>query len=669
MKELSYSDYRLPKGKGLYHHSMDKDSCGVGSITNIYGEKSHHIVESGISILKNLEHRGATGSDPKAGDGAGILLQISHDFFREVTKDNDFELPDEGDYGIGMIFMPPDAESIEKYIKVFDRIIKEERQEVLGWRRVPTDNTCLSEFMLDKEPAVYQVFIKRKTLYLDTFERRLYVIRRQVENAVTALNLKDREFFYVCSLSSSTIVYKGMFLANQLEQYYIDLLDERLTSAIALVHQRYSTNTYPSWGLAQPFRYIAHNGEINTLRGNINWARSREAIFESDYFGDDIKKLLPIIVPNQSDSATFDNFFELLVAAGRSLEHAFLMMVPESWENRKNMDKKLKGFYEYHGAIMEPWDGPAAIMYSDGTKIGGGLDRNGLRPVRYVETTDGFFIMASEVGVIDVPMENVKEKGRLGPGKVVIVDTDEGRVFHDTEIKEKLSNRRPYKSWVEENKISLDDLPSPPTYTQPDYYNLRLNQRVFGYTYEELYRLVKPMAINGMEPTSSMGNDEPLAVLSNQTKLLFNYFKQNFAQVTNPPIDSIREDLVMSLKSNIGGSFNILDETPGLCRMLEIPHPVLLNAELEQLRSSEEAAFRTQKINMGFAFQEKTLKQALEDFCVEAEEAVDKGYRVLVLSDRCVSREIAPIPSLLAVSAVHHYLIRKKKRGKIGLIV
>ncbi len=668
MTELRFTKNGF-QGKGFYHPSMDKDSCGVGSITNIYGEKSHKIIEDGISILKNLEHRGATGSDPKAGDGAGIIIQMPHEFFVEITKEENFDLPDEGEYGVGMVFMPTQSESIVQCQRIYNGIIESERQEVLGWRRVPTDNTCLSEFTLDQEPAVYQVFIKRTTYYEDAFERRLYVIRRLVEKAIEDSDIKGKQFFYVCSQSSATIVYKGMFLANQLEQYYLDLTDDRLESAIALVHQRYSTNTYPSWGLAQPFRFIAHNGEINTLRGNINWTRSKESLFESDYFGADIKKLLPIIVPDQSDSATFDNFFELLVAAGRCLEHSFMMMVPESWENQKHMNKELRGFYEYHSSLVEPWDGPAAIMFTDGTKIGGGLDRNGLRPIRYVETMDGVFIMASEVGVIEVPTENIKEKGRLGPGKIVVIDTDEGRVFHNKEIKKRISERKPYANWVEENKIKLDDLPAPPTYTQPDYYKLKLQQRAFGYTYEELYRLIKPMVVDAQESTSSMGNDEPLAVLSNQTKLLYHYFKQNFAQVTNPPIDSIREESVMSLISSIGGSFNILDETPGLCRVLEIPHPILTNAELEQLRYSETATFRSQKVDMGYPFHEKSLKEAIDDLCKSVEDAVDQGYRVIVLSDRCVSREIAPIPALLAVSAVHHYLIRKQKRGKIGLIV
>ncbi len=669
MTELKIKEHGLPKGEGLYHRSMDKDSCGVGAIANLFGEKSHKIVQDGISILKNLEHRGATGEDAKAGDGAGMLLQLPHDYFSVVAEKAGFELPDEGDYGVGMVFMPPDAKSIKQCQNIFNEVIVGERQEVLGWRRVPTDNSCLSEHMLDREPAVFQVFIKRTTVYMDTFERRLYVIRRQVEKAVEASVIKGKEFFYICSQSAATIVYKGMFLANQLEQYYLDLMDERLESSLALVHQRYSTNTYPSWGLAQPFRFIAHNGEINTLQGNINWTRSKEATFDSDYFGADIKKLLPIIVPDGSDSASFDNFFELLVSAGRSMEHAFMMMIPESWENQKHMSKDLRGFYEYHAALAEPWDGPAAIMFSDGTRIGAGLDRNGLRPVRYVETMDGQFIVASEVGVIDVSPENVREKGRLGPGQMIVVDTDEGRIYKNENIKERLSHKKPYTNWVNENKITLDDLPAPPTYTQPDYYNLRLHQRVFRYTYEELYQLVKPMAVAGQEPTGSMGNDEPLAVLSGQAKLLFNYFKQNFAQVTNPPIDSIREEMVMSLMSSIGGGYNILDETPGLCRMLDIPHPILTNTELAQLRNCQISSFRSETVDIGYPFQEQSLKEALEELCSKVEELVDQGHRVIVLSDRCMNAKLAPIPSLLAVGAVHHDLIRKDKRGKIGLIV
>jgi len=663
------SNITVKKNKGLYDRSMDKDACGVGFITNIFGEKSHQIIDDGITILKNLEHRGATGSDPKAGDGAGILTQIPHELFAIETQRENIELPDEGDYGVGMVFMPIDPEAVEKCQQIYNQIIEDEKQTVLGWRKVPTDNSCLSEFMLHLEPTVYQVFIGRDSVDDESFERTLYVIRRLVEKAVELSDIPDKDAFYICSQSMKTIVYKGMFMANQLGQYYLDLQNHKYNSAMALVHQRYSTNTYPTWGLAQPFRYIAHNGEINTLRGNINWMASRESLFESDNFGANIKKLLPVIVPDQSDSATFDNAFELLVAAGRSLEHSFMMMIPEAWENKRFMDPELKGFYEYHAPLLEPWDGPAAIMFADGTKIGGGLDRNGLRPVRYVETLDGFLVMASEIGVIDVDTENVREKGRLGPGKMLIVDTDEGKVYYNDQIKKMVSTQKPYNHWVEENRYKLDDFPASATYTQPNYYNLRMQQRVFAYTYEELHRLVKPMAEKGQEPTSSMGNDVPLAVLSSQTKLLYNYFKQNFAQVTNPAIDSIREDLVMSLNSYIGGSHNILDENPGLGRMLLMPQPVLSNSELEQVRSIKKISFRSKTIEMVYPFKEMSLKDGLDDLCTAAEEAVDSGHRLVIISDRNVSETLAPIPALLAVSTVHHYLIRQQKRGKIGLII
>ena len=668
---MKQTKFGLPKAQGLYNPAYEKDACGVGMITNISGEKSHDIVAKGIDILKNLEHRGAAGSDPKAGDGAGILTQMPYRFFKKITAaEGQFNLPEQGEYGVGMIFLPPKPALIEKIQKIFERYIAEEGQEILGWRKVPTDNSCLSTHMLHMEPSVYQIFITRKLETVEDFERKLYVIRRLVEKAVLTSDLtsEDKEFFYICSLSANTIVYKGMFLAWQLEQYYADLQDDDFHSAIAIVHQRYSTNTFPTWGLAQPFRFIAHNGEINTLRGNINWSRSRETIFAADYFGDDIKKLLPIIVEGGSDSASFDNFFEILVASGRSMDHSFAMMVPEAWE--KSMEEpNLRGFYDYHASLMEPWDGPAAMVFTDGTKIGGGLDRNGLRPMRFIETQDGYFIMASEVGVVDVETQNIRVKGRLGPGMMLLIDTEEGTVAYNEELKKSLSTQQPYTRWVEEQRIGLQKLPTPPNVNQPNHSLLRLKQRVFQYTYEELIRLVEPMAEMGQEATYSMGNDVPLAVLSQENKLLFNYFKQIFAQVTNPAIDPIREELVMSLKCHIGGGYNILDESPVLCRMLEIEHPILTNSQLEQFRSINHSGFRSQTVRMVFPIHEMSLKDALDDLRRRAEAAVDSGCRLLVLSDRGVNENLAPIPSLLAVSAVHHYLIRRGKRGKLGLIV
>ncbi len=659
----------FPASQGLYNPDREKDACGVGMITQINGEKSHNIIERGIDILKNLEHRGAASSDPKTGDGAGILSQLPHKFFKDwAEKSKAFEIPDQGDYAVGMLFLPKEANSINQIKTIYQEVIEAEGQGLLGWREVPTDNSCLSTKMLHMEPAVYQVFIENKAPDNGSFERKLYVIRRLVEKAVAMSKIEAKDFFYVCSQSPNTIVYKGMFLAYQLEQYYPDLQEKNFTSAIAMVHQRYSTNTFPTWSLAQPFRFISHNGEINTLSGNINWSRSREAIFAADYFGDDIKKLLPIIQPGGSDSASFDNFFEVLLAAGRSMEHSFAMMVPEAWE-KNNDDEDLRGFYEYHSAIMEPWDGPAAMIFTDGTRIGGGLDRNGLRPIRYVETHDGFFIMSSEVGVIETPIADVKSKGRLGPGMMLMIDTDEGTVTLNGELKRQLATRQPYKRWVEEQKISLSKLPAPPSVGQPNLFKLRLEQRVFAYTYEELHRLIKPMAETGTEPTYSMGNDVPLAVLSEEHKLLYNYFKQNFAQVTNPAIDPIREELVMSLRCQVGGGYNILDESPVLCRMLEIMQPVLTNAELEQLRNINHSGFRSQNIDIGYKVDEISLKEAIDDLCQRVVTAVDSGCRLIVLSDRCVDEETAPIPTLLATSAVHHFLIKEGKRGKLGIII
>ncbi|OGH04455.1 MAG: glutamate synthase subunit alpha [Candidatus Lambdaproteobacteria bacterium RIFOXYD1_FULL_56_27] len=663
------SAFGLPAQKGLYNPAFEHDACGVGVITQINGDRSHKLVRDGLSILINLEHRGAAGSDPLAGDGAGIMTQVPHQFLVAQMSKVGIELPVLGEYGVGMVFLPPEKQAREACKRIFEQVIQEEGQSLIGWRQVPSNNTCLSPAMLDMEPSVWQVFVRSNVGDFEAFERKLYVIRRQAEKRVQSAELLQSHFFYVCSLSHRTIVYKGMFLAYQLNEYYPDLSDPDFTSAIALVHQRYSTNTFPTWSLAQPFRFIAHNGEINTLRGNINWTKARESLYASSYFGEDIHKLTPVIQEGGSDSATFDNVFELLVATGRSMEHAFAMMVPEAWENQKQLDKELLGFYEYHAALIEPWDGPAAMIFTDGRYVVGGLDRNGLRPVRYVETLDGYFIMASEVGVLDVEVNNTKEKGRLGPGRMVLIDTEEGILIHNEELKSTLARQKPYARWVEENKIYRDQLPEPGTAAQPTFEQLRLYQRIFFYSFEELNRLIKPMAIKGEETTYSMGNDTPLAVLSDHPKSLFNYFKQLFAQVTNPAIDSIREELVMSLKSNIGGSSNILEESPVLCKMLEVPHPILTNAELEQFKQMDYYGFRSKVVHMGFPLDTMSLEQAIEEMCAQAEKAVDEGYRLLVLSDRCVNKTIAPIPSLLAVGAVHHSLIRKNKRGKIGLII
>jgi len=665
----NHSAFGLPKKSGLYDPSLEHDACGVGVITQVNGEASHKLVLDGLSILINLEHRGAAGSDPKAGDGAGILTQIPHDFFKQKMAAEGISLPPQHDYGVGMLFLPPEGKSQKDCKALIERVLSTEQQTLISWRRVPSNNSCLSKAMSDMEPSVWQIFINNESGDTASFERKLYVVRRQIEKAIADSDIAQRDFFYACSFSSRTIVYKGMFLAYQLKEYYPDLSDTDFSSAIALVHQRYSTNTFPTWSLAQPFRFIAHNGEINTLRGNANWVHARESMFGSSYFGDDIEKLKPIIQPSGSDSAAFDNYLELLTATGRSLEHSFAMMVPEAWESRKKIGPELLGFYEYHSALQEPWDGPAAMIFTDGRYVCGGLDRNGLRPIRYVETNDGYFIMASEVGVLDVEISNVKEKGRLGPGRMISIDTFEGTVSHNDELKQTLARQKPYARWVEENKIVQDQLPEPGTVSQPSIDQLRLLQRTFFYTFEELNRLVKPMAVTGAETTYSMGNDTPLAVLSDTPKLLFNYFKQLFAQVTNPAIDSIRERLVMSLTSNIGGGANLLEENPTLCKMLKVDHPVLTNAELEQFKTMDYDGFRSKVLEIGFPFKEMDLEAAIEQMCQHAEAAVDQGYRLLVLSDRCTSQDVAPIPSLLAVSAVHHYLIRKNKRGKIGLII
>ncbi|WP_243392535.1 glutamate synthase large subunit [Solitalea longa] len=663
------NNHGLPEKQGLYDPAHEKDACGVGCIVQKNGERSHEIVYNGLQILKNLQHRGASGEDPYAGDGAGILTQLPHAFFKKVLAKADFSLPDEEEYAVGMTFLPRDEKDAELCKQLIEEVVAEEKETFLGWRLVPCDNSCLSKNLLHLEPSIYQFFVQRAEADSEAFERKLYIIRRQIEKKVAASNIEQKKFFYITSLSSRVIVYKGMFNAWQLEDYFHDFKDESFESSLALIHQRYSTNTFPTWSLAQPFRYIAHNGEINTLQGNINWAKSREGNLESSLFGNDLERLFPTIQKGNSDSASFDNYLELLVQCGRDLDHAMMLMMPQAWENDDQIHPDLRGFYEYANSILEPWDGPAAMMFTNGLQIGACLDRNGLRPVRFTETYDGYFIMASESGVLPIPEEKIKRKGNLGSGRMILIDTTTGDIMDDKAIKKRVSEKAPYKQWIDEHRIRLKDLPAPAHVNQPNHENLRLAQRVFGYTYEELHMLMKPMADEGQEATYAMGNDTPLAVLSERPKLLYNYFKQRFAQVTNPPIDSIREDLVMSLRIEIGGANNILEDNPINCKMLEISQPVFTNDELEQLKQLKTAGFRSKVLDISYPIYEQSLEQALAELCKKVEEIVDQGYRLVILSDRNHSRTHAPIPTLLAVSAVHHYLIRASKRGKIGIVV
>jgi glutamate synthase (NADPH/NADH) large chain/glutamate synthase (ferredoxin) len=655
----------------LYHPANERDACGIGFVANIKGQKSHDIVVKALEVLNNLEHRGAQGCDPCTGDGAGILLQMPHDFFTRVASQSGFALPRAQEYGVGMVFLPQDAQDRRLCEQVIQKVIAEEGQRLLGWRDVPVKESELGWLARQSMPIIRQVFIARDILSEADFERKLYVIRKRIERAIRASAIPGREECYISSLSCRTIVYKGLMLPDQLSKFYQDLADGSLTTALALVHSRFSTNTFPTWPLAHPYRYICHNGEINTLKGNVNWMRARQGRLESDLFGDDLQKLFPIIYERQSDSACFDNALEFLLMGGRSLPHAMMMLIPEAWVGNPQMDLDRRGFYEYHAAIMEPWDGPAAVAFTDGRLIGGTLDRNGLRPARWMVTHDGLAVMASEAGVLTFAPQEIRAKGRLQPGKMFLVDTVEGRIIDDEEIKADIASRKPYRQWVATHRISLDELPQPISVPQPDHATLRQRQQAFGYTIEELKMVITPMVVNGEEAVGSMGTDTPLAVLSQRPQLLFKYFKQLFAQVTNPPIDPIREALVMSLVTNIGPKPNLLGETPETCRRIKVQQPILTNFDLEKIRSIADPDFKSRTLKMLFRVAEgpEGLAGAVEDLCEQAADAIRDGYKFLILSDRGVNAEWAPIPSLLAISAVHHHLIRESLRAEVGLIV
>ena len=559
MKPVGY-----PPKQGLYDPALEHDSCGIGFVVNIKGEKSNKIVRSAVQVLLNLEHRGACGCEANTGDGAGILIQKPHKFLSKVCSDIDIALPSSEEYGVGVAFFTQNVEERGECIKTFERIIQEEGQEVLGWRTVPTDNSSLGNTAIECEPFIKQVFIKRSPDISDQmdFERKLYVIGKRALNEIKLSGMKGGEYFYLSSLSSKTIVYKGMLTTWQLDKYFPDLNDPDMESAIALVHSRFSTNTFPSWDRSHPYRYIVHNGEINTMRGNINWMHARQAVFSSDVFGEDLEKTFPVIAPDGSDSGNFDNCVEFLTLAGRPIEHAVMMMIPEPWSNHETMSDEKKAFYEYHSCLMEPWDGPASIAFTDGTKVGAVLDRNGLRPSRYYVTKDDMVIMGSEVGVLDVPAEMVLHKGRLQPGRMFLIDTEEGRIVEDEELKNKLSNELPYREWLNDNLVHLNDIEASKDNSEQyssDHEKVLLRQRAFGYTFEDLRVLIGPMATNAVEPVGSMGKDTPVAILSSKPRLLYEYFKQLFAQVTNPAIDSIREELITATEMTLGPEPNILN--------------------------------------------------------------------------------------------------------------
>ena len=662
-----------PTKQGLYDPANEKDSCGVGFVVDIQGRKSHQIVKQALTVLLNLRHRGACGCEADTGDGAGILLQIPHGFLKEACEGLNVHLPAPKEYGVGMIYLSPDAKERKNCEKIFESIVKEEGQTFLGWRTVPIDNGSLGPTAKASEPFIRQAFIGRSSKLnndLD-FERKLYVIRRRAENAIRYGNVSGGRYFYVASLSCNTIIYKGMLMSEQLEEFYPELKNPAMESALGLVHSRFSTNTFPSWERSHPYRYMAHNGEINTLRGNVNWMHARQAMCESKFFGSDIKKVLPVICEDGSDSAMFDNVLEFLTLSGRSLPHAVMMMIPEPWSNHESMSDEKKAFYEFHASLMEPWDGPASIAFTDGVKIGAVLDRNGLRPSRYYVTKEGLVVMASEVGVLDLPPENILQKGRLQPGRMFLVDTEQKRIVADEELKNSIATEKPYRQWLNDNLVLLEKLPEAPHVHEPDHETVLLRQQAFGYTFEDLRILMAPMGQDGVEPVGSMGTDTPLAVLSNRSQILYNYFKQLFAQVTNPPIDCIREEIVTSTETTIGPEQNLLKPEPASCRQIKLKSPILTNEEFEKLRHIHSPYFKSITLPILFpvAGGERALEQALESLYQKASQAIKEGINLLILSDRGINKQQAPIPALLAVSGLHHHLIREGTRTRVGLVL
>ena len=644
---------RQPMQLGLYDATNEHDACGVGMLVNIHGSKSHELVESALKVLENMRHRGAEGADNKTGDGAGIMLQIPHEFILLQG----IPVPEKGKYGTGLLFLPKDEKDRAAILSIIIEEIEKEGLTLMHLRNVPTCPEILGEAALANEPDIKQIFITGFT-DSETADRRLYIIRKRIENKVRRSDIAAREDFYIVSLSTKNIIYKGMLSSLQLRNYFPDLTNNYFTSGLALVHSRFSTNTFPTWGLAQPFRLLAHNGEINTIRGNRGWMEARESVLSSPALGD-IKELRPIIQPNMSDSASLDNVLEFLVMSGLSLPHAMAMLVPESFNEKNPISEDLKAFYEYHSILMEPWDGPAALLFSDGRYAGGMLDRNGLRPARYLITHNDIMVVASEVGVMDFEPGDIKEKGRLQPGKILLIDTEKGEIYYDGEQKKQLAEAKPYRTWLASNRIELNELKSGRKVPHNvDNYNSML--RTFGFSKEDVEKIILPMASNGAEPVSAMGNDTPLAVLSDKPQLLYNYFRQQFAQVTNPPIDPIREELVMSLTEYIGAvGMNILTPNESHCKMVRLNHPILTNAQLDILCNIRYKGFKTVKLPILFEVSKGRagLQEALDRLCKEAEESVTEGVNYIVLTDRNIDTVHAAIPSLLAVSAVHHHLI------------
>ncbi|MBY0523602.1 MAG: glutamate synthase large subunit [Gemmataceae bacterium] len=667
----------IPGKQGLYDPRNEHDACGVGFVVDLKGRKSHTIVAQAVQILLNLEHRGACGCEANTGDGAGIIVQMPDRLLRRECAKLNIPLPAAGEYGAGLVFLPTDPADRKACESIFETIAREEGQQVLGWRPVPFNDSIVGPSAQATEPVFKQVFIGKahgpQCVGLD-LERKLYLIRRRVTNTVRASGMKQRGMFYVPSLSYKTLIYKGMLHAPQLPEFFPDIRDPEMESALAMVHSRFSTNTFPNWARAHPYRYLAHNGEINTLRGNVNWMKARQDLFASSLFGDDIKKLLPIIDESGSDSSMFDNALELLVLAGRSLPHAVMMMIPEPWSAHETMSAEKKAFYEFHSCLMEPWDGPASIAFTDGLRIGAVLDRNGLRPSRYYVTKDDLVIMASEVGVLDIPPERVLIKGRLQPGRMFLVDIEQGRIIDDDELKYQIATEHPYADWLRENLVALEDLPPAPSPHDLDHRTVLQRQQAFGYTTEDLKILMAPMGADGTEAIGSMGNDASLAVLSDRPQLLYNYFKQLFAQVTNPPVDCIREEIIMAMETTIGPEANLLEPTPASARQIKLKSPILRNDELDKLRQLEPlSGGRFKSVTLPILYRveggSQGLERALEALCRHATTAIRTGHQFIILSDRAVDKDHAAIPALLAIATLHHHLIREGTRAKVSLVL
>ncbi|MBS1670270.1 MAG: glutamate synthase subunit alpha, partial [Bacteroidetes bacterium] len=665
----------MTSSQGLYHPSFEHDACGIGFVANIKGYKSHQIIADALTILETMEHRGACGCENNAGDGAGIMIQTPHEFFFDECVKLGVHLPAYTKYGVGVLFFPKDIRLKEECREIFTRSAEKLGLEILAYRKIPVNTSDIGSSALRVEPEMEHVFIACPDYIsnAEVFERKLFVLRNYASHTINNTIKKDAIGFYVASLSYKTVVYKGQLTSNQVRNYFPDLSNKRMVSAFGLIHSRFATNTFPSWKLAQPFRYIAHNGEINTLQGNLNWLKTSEKGFTSPYFSkEEMDMLLPIIFEGQSDSACLDNMIELLTLCGRSLPHVMMMLVPEAWDGNDEMDATKKAFYEFHAAFMEPWDGPASISFTDGKIIGATLDRNGLRPSRYCVTNDDRVIMASETGVLPIDPSIIIENGRLQPGKMFVVDMEQGKIISDEELKQNICSHKPYSDWLNKYKIRLEELPEPRVmFTHLEHEQVSKYQKAFGYSTEDLETIIAPMALEGKEPIGSMGTDTPLAVLSEQPQHLSSYFKQLFAQVTNPPIDPIRERLVMSLATFAGNNGNLLIEDPLDCHSVALKHPILNNYELEKIRSIDTGIFQAKSLQTYFRAdgKEGSLQKGLERLCRYAIDAVEDGFEVLILTDRAIDSEHAPIPSLLACAAVHHHLIRKGYRGQVGIII